>query len=99
MAARAVPGHHHEAQRRHHERGIWLAVARPTEADFGIEADELIWSAEAPTRGATSGDHSEWTDFAFGAPSVVVLRDGSWLASFWCIQPSGSGVRYVKLRG
>jgi hypothetical protein len=85
-------------QRKHGEHGIWLAVARPTGTNFGIEANEIIWRADVPTQGKTSGEHSSWTDFAFGAPSVVVLPDGIWLVTLWCIQPSGSGVRYVKVQ-
>jgi hypothetical protein len=85
-------------QRKHREVGIWLALTRPTENDFGIEADEIIWKAETPTQSSSSGEHSSWTDFAFGAPSVVLLSDGTLLATLWCIQPSGSGIRYVKLR-
>jgi hypothetical protein len=40
----------------------------------------------------------EWTDFAFGEPSVVDLSDQTLLVTFWCVQPSGRGVGYVKLR-
>ena len=75
-----------------------LCIAVVTGTDFGIESNEIIWRAETPTQGKTSGEHSSWTDFAFGAPSVVVLPDGMWLVTLWCIQPSGSGVRYVKVQ-
>lgn len=85
-------------QRKLDDRGIWMAVARPTVNDFGVESNEIIWRADVPTRGKSSGEHSSWTDFAFGAPSVVVLADNTWLVSLWCIQPSGSGVRYIRLR-
>ncbi len=85
-------------QRKHGEPGVWLALARPTAADFGIEANEVVWKAKAATQAATSGDHGEWTDFAFGEPSVSVLPDGKLLVVFWVNQPDGSGVRYVRLR-
>lgn len=85
-------------QRKHGERGVWLALAKPTDSDFGLQANEIIWRAERTTQSATTGDHSAWTDFAFGAPSIVVLPDGTLLATLWCTQPSGSGIRYVKLR-
>ena len=45
----------------------------------------------------SSGGHSEWTDLAFGEPSVTPLQDGTLLVTFWCAQPSGKGVQYVKL--
>jgi hypothetical protein len=86
-------------QRKHSPAGIWLALAKPTEDDFGIEANEIIWAAETRTQsGLTSGGHSEWRDFSFGEPSVTVLPDDRLLVMFWCIQPSGSGIKYLKLK-
>ena len=85
-------------QRKHGEPGVRLAVIDPTEEDFGVEADELIWRAEVPTQTGTSSEHTEWQDFAFGEPSVSVLPGGELLATLWCIQPSGQGIRFVRLR-
>ncbi len=84
-------------QRKHGEPGVWLAVVRPTDNDFGIEHNAIVWRAETKTRSATSGDLAEWTDFSFGEPSVAVLPDGQLLVALWCIQPSGTGIRFVKL--
>src|SRR5262249_15018386 len=44
-------------QRTHGEIGVWLAVARPTAADFGVEANEIVWKAETRTQSGTSGQH------------------------------------------
>jgi hypothetical protein len=85
-------------QRRHGEPGVWLAVVQPTETDFGIEANEIIWRAPAPTQTGTSGEHTEWSDFSFGEPCVTPLPDGTLLVVLWCIEPSTRGVPYVKLR-
>ena len=85
-------------QRQDDTPGVRLAIACPTETNFGIEADELIWRAEAPTRSGTSGAHEDWTDFAFGEPSVTVLNQHELLVTLWCLQPSGGGIRYVRLR-
>jgi len=84
-------------QRKYGEVGVWMAVAAPTEHDFGIQKHSIVWRAETATQGGTSGDHKDWVDYAFGEPSVVVLPDGTVLAALWCVQPSGSGIRYVKL--
>lgn len=79
----------------------WSTVTR------GLKANDLIWSvsgddgrtwSEPRTQSASSGDLTEWSDFSFGEPSLVRLDDGTFLAAIWCIQPSGSGIRYVKLR-
>jgi BNR repeat-like domain len=85
-------------QRKHGEPGVWLAVARPTETDFGIETNEIVWRADQITRHSSSAEHLEWEDFAFGEPSVTVLPDGMVLVTLWCIQPDGQGIRYVRLR-
>lgn len=85
-------------QRKHGAPGVKLAVVRPGEASFGIEHDDYLWRAETRTQSASSGDLNEWSDFSFGEPSIARLPDDSWLAVLWCIQPSGSGIRYVRLR-
>ena len=85
-------------QRKHGDPGVRHAVVRPTDTDFGIEHDDYVWRAETRTQSTSSGDLSEWSDFSFGEPSLVALQDGTWLVAIWCIQPSGSGIRYVKLR-
>jgi hypothetical protein len=85
-------------QRRHGEPGVWMAVVRPTEDDFGVESNEIIWRAQTRTQSGTSGEHSEWTDFSFGEPSVALLPDNTLLVVLWCVQPAGQGIRYVRLR-
>ena len=85
-------------QRRESPIGIWLALVNPTESDFGIEANEIIWRAQTGTRSNLEGTHSEWTDFSFGEPSITILPDNTLLAVLWCIQPAGRGIYYVKLR-
>lgn len=85
-------------QRKHGEPGVRLAVVRPNDTAFGIEQDDYLWQAETPTQSASSGSLSEWSDFSFGEPGMAPLSDGSWLAVLWCIQPAGSGIRYVRLR-
>jgi hypothetical protein len=85
-------------QRKHGEPGVWLAVSRPTESDFGLESNCIVWHSEQVTQHGSSAEHIEWEDFAFGEPSVTVLPDGSILVTLWCVQPSGQGIRYVKLR-
>jgi len=84
--------------RRHYDpRGIWLAVARPSEKDFNVEANEPVWLPEKPTHSDTSGKLDDWTDFAFGEPAVSSLPDNTVLVTLWCAQPSGKGIRFVKL--
>jgi hypothetical protein len=84
-------------QRRHGEPGVWLAVVRPTENDFGIESNEIAWCAQTRTQSGSSGEHTAWTDFSFGEPAVALLPDNTLLLVLWCVQPAGQGIRYVRL--
>lgn len=88
-------------QREQPHPGVWLAVARPTDQAFGVERIGPAWLADRPTHGAAGGDagHDAWTDFAFGEPSVTLLPDGDVLVTLWCDQPSGTGIRWVRLAG
>lgn len=85
-------------QRKHGEPGIYMAVVKPTATDFGVETNEIIWRAEIRTQSGTSGEHTDWQDFSFGEPSVTALSDKTLLVTLWCVQPSGQGIRYLKLR-
>ncbi|MBL9214006.1 MAG: exo-alpha-sialidase [Opitutaceae bacterium] len=85
-------------QRKHGTVGVWLAVAAPTEAGFGMAANAPVWRAEVAVRGNAVADFKDWTSFAFGEPSATALTDGTVLVTFWVSQPSGHGIRYVKLR-
>jgi hypothetical protein len=88
-------------QRAQPDPGVWLAVARPAEGDFGVERIGPAWVAQHATHGAAGGDagHGSWTDFSFGEPSVTLLPDGDVLVTLWCDQPAGTGIRWVRLAG
>lgn len=85
-------------QRKQGDIGVWLAVAKPTESDFGIVTNQRIWAAEVAAQGTASTNHKDWTGFAFGEPSVTLLTGSTILITFWVLQPSGHGIRYIKLR-
>ena len=85
-------------QRRHDTPGVWLAVAKPTQDDFGVLANDVVWRADTATQHGSSGKSTSWTDFAFGEPAVTVLPDDTLLVLFWCMQPDGTGIRFVKLK-
>lgn len=85
-------------QRKHGVVGVWLGIADPTEKDFGLVANEPVWRAETAVKGQATGDFKDWTNFAFGEPSATELPDGTILVTFWVAQPSGHGIRYVKVR-
>lgn len=78
--------------------GIWLAVAEPSAAGFGVAADEIIWNPAKVTRNGVSAEFSNWTSYSFGEPAVTVMPDETVLVVFWCIQPDGRGIGFVRLR-
>ncbi len=85
-------------QRRHGKPGVYLALAKPTGEKFNVLANEIVWRAATATQHETSGKSTSWTDFAFGEPSVTILPDDTVLVTLWCIQPDGTGIRFVKLK-
>ncbi len=86
-------------QRKHGTPGVWIAHVEPTPDNFGVLSHQCVWQAPQITQHGTSAGHSEWTDFAFGEPSTVLLADGTILLVLWCIEPTGvAGIRYAKLR-
>jgi len=48
-----------------------------------IIADEMLWAAKTATRSNSSGDHADWTDFAFGEPALIRLDQFRFLLVFW----------------
>lgn len=85
-------------QRKEKPTGVWLALARPDENGFHLLENEPIWETLTTTRSGSSGDFDEFTDFAFGEPHVMVLKDGSLLVTLWYSQGEKKGIRYVMLR-
>ena len=86
-------------QREQPDPGVWLAVATPSDHDFGLGRIGPAWLAEQATRNTEDSGHDAWTDFSFGEPSVTLLPDGDVMVTLWCAQPSGTGIRYIRLAG
>ncbi len=86
-------------QRVEPDSGVWLAILEPADDDAGVVRTGPAWLAQQSTHSDGSTGHDAWTDFAFGEPSVTVLPGDDVLITLWCDQPSGKGVRFVKLQG
>lgn len=84
--------------RRRNDAGIWLSVVKPMEDDFGILADQCIWSATNTTQSGGQATHENWTDFTFGEPAVALLPDGAFFLVFWHLDSVNASVRYLKLK-
>jgi hypothetical protein len=82
-------------QRRHGRSGIGLARVRPTEDDFGILSNDLVW--EVPQQLTTTA-HGEWTKFTFGEPSATLLDDGRVLVFFWSLSGGVGSIQFVRTK-
>ncbi len=78
--------------------GIWLAICQPTDTDFGILHNQLVWTANKATQQDKAPEHFNWTSFNFGEPCVTVLRDGTLQLFYWFIAETDSGIGWVKLK-
>lgn len=84
-------------QRKETPAGVYLALAKPDDNGFNMLENQVIWQAGVRTQSGTSGDFSEWTDFSFGEPHIIDLKDGTYLLCLWYEQPQGKGIRCVRL--
>jgi len=78
--------------------GVYLALAKPDENGFNMIANEPVWESVRKTYNNTGGEFNEWTDFAFGEPSVTLLPDNTILVTLWYDEGEKKGIRYVKLK-
>jgi hypothetical protein len=80
--------------RRHVRNGIWLARVQPSENDFGIRYNEVVWQSPNCTSAAA---HDAWTGFTFGEPSATLLDDGRVLVFCWCLENGVGNIQFVEL--
>lgn len=92
---RAIFGY---VQRSKDSAGIGLAVVCPTSSDFGIQANQMIFTAKTATQSGRAAEGNEWLDFRFGEPSITIMPDNIVLVAYWCIEPEFQGIRYIRLR-
>jgi len=85
-------------QRKIQPYGVRIAVVNPSENDFGVEVNQIVYFAEKYSTENLATSHSDWTQFNFGEPSAVVLPDKSILVVLWCIENKHSGIRYIRLK-
>lgn len=82
-------------QRKNDTVGVWLAWERFNGTQLEVLANEPVWHAYEATRSDSSGDFSQWTDFAFGEPNACVLPGGQILVTLWYKRDDTYGIRYV----
>ena len=86
--------------RRYGDQGIVACLVTFTEEEWTVHAEHLMYDAKASY---TRLENLEsWVDeldaFAFGFPTALPLRDGSFLATNWCVEDGVCGIRWTRLR-
>lgn len=86
-------------QRRQQPSGVRLAMLQPDEnGRINLVHDQLIWQAtSAGQKNAGDQSLSNWQDFAFGEPSILMLDDHHAMVVLWCAQPEFHGIIQVNL--
>ncbi len=81
-------------------QGIRIAGAKITNNECCVMWDEYIWQ---PTSSKFSNAHKSvdngidnFDNFKFGLPSISRLRDGSFIAVFWCCESRNYGIKSIK---
>ncbi len=86
--------------RRYGQQGIVAALVTLGDDHWTVQSDILFYDAGAyrvgPATGATGVD--ELDSFQFGFPTSISLRDGSYLATHWCVEQGRCGIRWTRFR-
>ncbi len=86
--------------RRYGEQGIIMNLVTFTEDAWTVHDENVMYDARAQ-RDRTAGHASgvdELASFQFGFPTAILLQDGSYLATHWCVENGVCGIRWTKLR-
>lgn len=78
--------------------GVWLATASPTIDEFSVEQSARIWSTGSGSLSAGRTNLENWTNFTFGEPSAIVLRDHSFLVTLWTSKAEAGAIEFVRFR-
>jgi hypothetical protein len=85
--------------RRYGAQGIVVCLTSFTDTAWTVHADGLLYDARAFRGGPASGNTGvdELASFQFGFPTAIRLRDGTILATHWCVEHGTCGIRWTKL--
>lgn len=83
-------------QRKRGEPGIRAAKWIVDESGATLVCDDYLWKSEIGTRNRSSGNHADWTDFAFGEPALARVNEDRLLLVFW--EKGESGASSISFR-
>jgi hypothetical protein len=76
-----------------------MALVTFTDTEWTVHHEALLYDARAlrdGPKGTTGVD--EFASFQFGFPTAIALKDGTVLATHWCVEQNVCGIRWTKLR-
>ena len=86
--------------RRYGEQGIVMCLVTFTDDQWTVHFEGLLYDArsqrERPSDVESGVD--ELATFAFGFPTAVILDDGTFLVTHWCVENGVCGIRWTRLR-
>lgn len=86
--------------RRTDSPGLWAQMARLDADQWVNEDDFLLWAGDSHAAGPPDPKFAttKMSALRFGLPTSILLRDGTVMAAFWCVEDAVSVIRYFKIR-
>ncbi len=85
--------------RRMDKPGLWANLSRLEDQRWIHEAEAPLWGNAAQGLTQTTADMAHnFNVLRFGAPTAVLLRDGTIFVACWCYEDCVSGIRWFKLK-
>ena len=86
--------------RRYGRQGVIMSLITFTDQEWEMHFEDMMYDAHSnrvrPQNIACGVE--EFDNFAFGFPTAIRLRDGSYLVTHWCREEGKFGIRWTKLR-
>jgi len=86
--------------RRYGQQGVIVCLVRFTETTWEVESENILWDAHSSRqrRKDLESGIKEFSDFAFGLPSLLRLDTKTFLAVHWCKEDGIFGIRWTRLQ-
>lgn len=86
--------------RRYGDQGIVACLVTFTDTAWTVYHEQLFYDARSFRDGPSSGNTGvdELASFQFGFPTAIRVRDGTFLATHWCVEQGVCGIRWTRFR-
>ncbi len=84
--------------RRDDKPGLWANLSRLDGSEWVNLEEAPMWQGAASGMRGEAAAGQELSDLRFGFPNLLLLRDGSVMAAFWCREDCISNIRWLRLR-